>query len=134
MRRYRAEAASAKTPSVHIDGKLDHFKGGYCTALLVFGMRLTHIGQVKRRIDLSFAHRLIRRVDHEELLPHALQQSTSKLLVRLLLYVFEIARERLLVPQTLLVRRQLLQRAVALTRAAWQAGGVIGARGAGAHV
>ena len=103
MGRYRAEAAPAKTPPMHIDGKLDHFKGRYCTTLLVFGVRLTHVGQVKRSIDLGFSHGLVRRVHHEQLLSHPLQKSTSKLLVGLLLYVFEVARKRFPIPQTLLV-------------------------------
>ncbi len=49
-----------------IDGVANHLEGGDRTSLLIFGMRLADVWQIKRGINLLGGHRELRRV-HDDI-------------------------------------------------------------------
>ena len=105
MGRDSTEGATAKASSVHVDRELDHVVGWY-SLTLVLRVRNTHIGQVKRGINLLGCHWRIRWVDHHEASVNALDKSLGMNLVALFLYMPKVISLCPLVTKTFLVAMQ----------------------------
>jgi len=88
--RDRTKTAATETPTVGIDGELDHLKGRDVAALFVAGMRQARVRQVEGVIQFSVRHRRVGRVDDEAAVADVLQDAARADLVGLLLHDLEV--------------------------------------------